>query len=90
MTFKSESVDEFSENFNRNKESIRNFDGCLHLELWQDENQKNIFLTHSHWESEYHLNQYRDSELFKNVWSFTKKLFSERPIAFSSRKIEEV
>jgi len=90
MTFKSESVDDFLENFNRNKELIRNFDGCLHLELWQDENEKNIFLTHSHWESEDHLNQYRDSELFKNVWSFTKKLFSERPIAFSSRKIEEV
>lgn len=90
MTFRSESVDHFLENFDRNKEFIRNSPGCHHLELWQDENDKNIFLTYSHWESEEHLNQYRDSELFKTVWSFTKKLFSEKPIAFSSTKIEEV
>lgn len=90
MTFKPEAIDDFLKNFSVNKQSIRNSPGCHHLELWQDENEKNIFLTYSHWESEEHLNQYRDSELFKTVWAFTKKLFSEKPIAFSSRKIEEV
>lgn len=90
MTFKPDSVSDFLENFEKNKGFIRNSPGCHHLELWQDENEKNIFLTHSHWESEAYLNQYRDSELFKTVWSFTKKLFSEKPIAFSSKKIEEV
>lgn len=90
MTFKPESVGDFLENFEKNKRSIRNFEGCEHLELWQDENIKNIFLTYSYWKSEEHLNQYRDSELFRSVWSFTKKLFSEKPIAFSSEKIEEV
>tara|TARA_R110002020_G_scaffold9795_1_gene38259 strand:- start:3 stop:302 length:300 start_codon:yes stop_codon:yes gene_type:complete len=90
MTFKPEGVAEFLKNFHANKNSIRNSPGCRHLELWQDENDKNIFLTRSHWESEEHLNQYRDSELFKSVWSFTKQLFSEKPIAFSSKKIEEV
>lgn len=90
MTFKAEGVDDFLENFHTNKQSIRNSPGCLHLELWQDENEKNIFLTHSHWESEEHLNQYRDSELFKTVWAFTKAHFSDRAQAFSSKKIEEV
>ncbi|WP_425636040.1 putative quinol monooxygenase [Algoriphagus yeomjeoni] len=90
MTFKPEGVAEFLENFQANKKSIRNSPGCHYLELWQDENEKNIFLTHSHWESEEMLNQYRDSELFKTVWSFTKTLFSEKPLAFSSRKVEEV
>lgn len=90
MTFKPEGVADFLENFHANKESIRNFPGCHHLELWQDENKKNIFLTYSHWESEQRLNQYRDSELFKSVWTFTKVLFSEKPVAFSSRKLEEV
>ncbi|REG90588.1 putative quinol monooxygenase [Algoriphagus antarcticus] len=88
MTFKPEAVEDFLENFHVNKKSIRNFPGCQHLELWQDENEKNIFLTHSHWESEEHLNQYRDSELFKSIWAFTKALFSEKPQAFSSRKLE--
>lgn len=90
MTFKPEAVADFLENFHANKESIRNFPGCQRLEFWQDENEKNIFLTHSHWESEEILNQYRDSELFKSVWSFTKTLFSEKAQAFSSKKMEEV
>lgn len=90
MTFKPEALADFLENFNANKKSIRNSPGCHHLELWQDENDKNIFLTHSHWESEEKLNQYRDSELFKSVWRFTKALFSEKPQAFSSEKLEEV
>lgn len=90
MTFQPERIADFLQNFHANKKSIRNFPGCHHLELWQDENDKNIFLTHSHWESEEKLNQYRDSELFKTVWTFTKSLFSEKPVAFSSKKIEEV
>jgi quinol monooxygenase YgiN len=90
MTFREEAVDAFLENFEANKENIRNFSGCRHLELWQDENHKNIFLTYSHWESEEALNQYRDSELFKSVWSFTKTLFAEKPVAFSSKKLQEL
>ena len=47
-------------------------------------------MTYSHWESESALNQYRDSELFKSVWAFTKTLFSDKPVAFSSKKLQEV
>ena len=90
MTFKPESIPAFLENFEQHKKMIRNFEGCQHLELWQDENQKNIFVTYSHWTDENALNQYRDSELFKSVWSFTKELFSEKPIAFSTKKLQEV
>ncbi len=90
MTFKEDCVADFLENFEKNKVAIRNFPGCEHLELWEDENEKNIFLTFSHWQSEEALNQYRDSELFKTVWSFTKTLFADRPVAFSSKKLQEV
>ena len=90
MTFRQEAVPDFLENFEANKQSIRNFPGCNHLELWQDHHAENIFMTYSHWESEEALNQYRDSELFKSVWSFTKSLFSEKPQAFSSKKLQEV
>ncbi|MCS5491614.1 putative quinol monooxygenase [Algoriphagus limi] len=90
MTFQENQVQAFLKNFESNKKKIRSFPGCHHLELWQDENQKNIFLTYSHWENEEALNKYRDSELFKSVWTYTKSLFSERPIAFSSKKFEEV
>jgi heme-degrading monooxygenase HmoA len=90
MTFKEGSREAFLKNFEENKCSIRNFPGCHHLELWEDENDATIFLTYSHWESEEALNQYRDSELFKKVWSYTKQLFAAKPVAFSSKKIEEV
>jgi heme-degrading monooxygenase HmoA len=90
MTFRPEEVPVFLENFEAHKILIRNFPGCRHLELWQDENQKNIFVTYSHWESEAALNQYRDSQLFKSVWGFTKTLFSEKPQAWSTKKIQEV
>lgn len=90
MTFREEAVNAFLENFEAHKEKIRNFPGCRHLELWQDENHKNIFMTYSHWESEEALNQYRDSELFKSVWYFTKTLFVEKPVVFSSKKIQEL
>lgn len=90
MTFREESVGKFLENFEANKEKIRNFPGCQYLELWQDENIRNIFITYSHWENEESLNQYRDSELFKSVWAVTKPLFSGKPFAFSSKKIVEL
>jgi quinol monooxygenase YgiN len=90
MTFRPEAAAAFLENFEIHKSAIRNFPGCGHLELWQDHNQKNIFVTYSHWESEEALNQYRDSELFKSVWSFTKTLFSEKPQAWSTKKLLEV
>ncbi|SEG41670.1 putative quinol monooxygenase [Algoriphagus boritolerans] len=90
MTFRPEEVPAFLENFEANKKSIRNFPGCEHLELWQDYHSENIFMTYSRWQSEAALNQYRDSELFKSVWSFTKALFSEKPQAFSSKKMQQV
>ena len=90
MTFRPEEAQAFLENFEAHKSLIRNFPGCQHLELWQDQDKKNIFVSYSHWESEMALNQYRDSELFKSVWSFTKTLFSEKPQAWSTKKLQEV
>lgn len=83
LTFKKEKVETFLENFEKNKLKIRNFSGCHHLELWRDTHQPNTFFTYSYWESEEKLDAYRHSEFFKNVWSKTKILFSEKPQAWS-------
>lgn len=88
MTFHEEKVENFLAIFNASKHRIRHFEGCQHLELLQDKNFPNIFSTYSYWESENHLNTYRNSELFKEVWASTKVLFIEKPIAFSSERIE--
>ena len=83
MTFREESTEEFQEIFEASKHKIRAMDGCQYLELLRDINQPNIFMTHSHWNSETDLNNYRDSELFRTTWAKTKVLFAEKPLAFS-------
>ena len=83
MNFQPEKVDAFLENFHRNKEQIRNFKGNTFLELYQDKNNKSVFFTYSIWESEEDLENYRRSELFNEVWTFTKALFNDKPLAGS-------
>jgi len=90
MTFKFEKVPEFLELFNRSKKQIRNFPGCKHLELHEDYTHGNIYATYSIWQDQNALDNYRKSDLFKEVWSQTKVLFEKEPIAFSSKLIEEV
>lgn len=74
MTFKPEKTEEFLEIFRSSKEKIRAFEGCNHVELLQDLHHPNVYSTYSLWDSEEHLNQYRHSSLFGQVWPDTKKL----------------
>ena len=83
MTFQTEKVSEFHQLFIESKELIRNMPGCSHLELLNDINTPEIFFTYSYWNSENDLNNYRNSEVFANVWSRTKVLFSAKPEAWS-------
>lgn len=83
MKFREEETAAFQELFQARKDKIRHFDGCLHLELWQDAKDTAIFFTYSHWESENHLNHYRFSEFFKDTWGRTRALFAEPPQAWS-------
>lgn len=83
MTFQPEKTKEFQQIFNESKHLIRNMKGCSHLELLNDVNEKNIFFTYSYWESVNDLNNYRNSEVFANVWAQTKVLFVAKPEAWS-------
>lgn len=84
LTFKEEFVSEFLNNFEKSKKQIRHFEGCLHLTLLQDKENANTFFTISKWESQEHLESYRNSELFTRIWSKTKPLFASRPKAWST------
>ena len=90
MHFTEAVVDEFLEIFNANKTSIRNFQGCTHLQLLKDSEDPLCFSTLSHWDSQESLDQYRQSELFGKVWGRVKTLFSERSQAFSLKKFIEL
>ena len=83
MTFDPAKVDEFLALFEERKENIRSFEGCNHLELWQDAHSSNIFFTYSMWNSEDNLNHYRFSDFFKDTWARTKALFIKKPQAWS-------
>ena len=86
MTFLPEKTANFLEIFNHSKEKILAFKGCKQIELLNDIHQSNVFFTHSVWENEDHLEQYRQSELFRNTWAKTKVLFQDKPQAWSLEK----
>jgi len=87
MSFAEENIPAFLENFKLMKDQIRNAAGNRLLELYQDKNNKSIFFTYSYWETEDDLENYRKSELFNEVWAFTKKLFNDKPEAWSVDKL---
>lgn len=83
MTFASEHVETFLEQFDETAPQIRAFPGCHHLELWRDIDADGVFTTYSHWEDEESLDTYRQSELFRSTWAEVKPLFAARPRAES-------
>ena len=87
LSFHEENIPQFLENFDSIKEKIRNFEGNRFLELYQDKNNPCIFFTYSYWETEQNLENYRHSALFDEVWTFTKKLFNDKPEAWSVDKL---
>ncbi len=89
MGFKPEEIDAFLDNFKLVKDKIRNYEGCSHLKLVRDTHYTNQFFTYSHWESEAHLNNYRNSTLFREVWANTKNKFSQKPEAWSAKRVCE-
>jgi quinol monooxygenase YgiN len=87
MTFNPEEVQNFINLFNENKTKIAGFEGCMRLELLNDVNSSSIYFTYSYWKDESHLEAYRNSDLFKGVWQATKKLFADKPEAWTVKKV---
>lgn len=90
MGFKPENIEAFLENFKVNKSKIRNFEGCLFLELYRDKTKPNQFFTYSYWEDESALENYRNSDLFKGLWADTKIFFNQKPEAWSVDKLVSI
>ena len=84
MTFAPEKLATFLEVFDHSKELIRDSKGCHELKLLEHSKFNNILYTYSIWESDSDLQEYRKSELFKETWSKTKRLFAAPPEAWST------
>ena len=87
LSFHEEKIPAFLENFELMKEKIRNAPGNRFLELYQDRSNKSVFFTYSYWETEEDLENYRNSELFYDVWTYTKQFFNDKPEAWSVDKL---
>ena len=87
MGFYEDKVGAFLSNFQQVKQDIRNFPGNRFLELYRDRNDPNVFFTYSYWDTEADLENYRKSELFIEVWAYTRKLFSQKAEAWSVDKV---
>lgn len=87
MSFEPSKIEKFLANFDAKKNHIRNFAGCEFLELYRDQQQTNIFFTYSYWNDTKDLENYRQSDLFKDVWAETKILFNDKPEAWSVDKV---
>lgn len=87
MGFQEDKIDAFLDNFEQVKLDIQNFPGNRFLELYRDKNDPTVFFTYSYWETEDDLENYRKSELFTEVWAFTKQLFNKKPEAWSVDKV---
>ncbi len=90
LFFEEDNIITFLTLFENTKQDIRNFDGCEHLQLLRHQEIKHVLYTYSIWKSEHDLNNYRKSVLFRNTWSQTKVLFSERPIVYTLDQIDWV
>ena len=88
LTFHEDKIPAFLSNFEEVKNNIRGFKGNQFLELYQDKNNPCIFFTYSYWENEEALENYRHSDVFKEIWSFTKTLFADKPEAWSVNKLD--
>jgi quinol monooxygenase YgiN len=83
MYFNAQDTNQFKQIFYQNQDAIGNFPGCARVQLLRDNTDVNSYTTLSHWKNVSDLEAYRQSELFKGVWSQVKPLFSARPHAFS-------
>jgi len=88
MEFMPEKVTEFRELFKATRSKIASFEGCTGVQLLNDTQSANVFFTYSNWDSEQHLENYRNSELFKQTWTKTKAMFSGKPQAWSLTNVE--
>ena len=87
MEFQSDKVEAFKSIFKENQSKIIAQQGCYDVQLLQDIHESNIFFTYSKWKSQAHLDQYRKTDFFQEVWAQTKVLFCNKPIAWSVKEI---
>lgn len=87
MAFQPDKTDDFLKLFRDTYSRIRFFEGCSFLELHKDHSEEGVYYTVSRWQSADALENYRQSELFRQTWSITRTYFAGKPMAFSLENV---
>lgn len=87
MTFAEGNEIAFRNIFEAHYDTILSMQGCSHLELFQDIDDPSVFVTYSHWDSVQDLDAYRQTDFFAGVWKKTRKLFKDKAVAFSVKRV---
>ena len=83
-----EKVGQFLKSFDDVKDRIRSFQGCRHMELLTDRENSGVVFTYSTWDGITDLENYRNSELFRNTWLVVKPMFIAKAEAWTVNKYE--
>ena len=87
MTFRPGTEPDFHAVFTASAPVIRSFEGCIEMNVFNDVAAPNVYFTISKWENEEALNNYRNSDFFKDVWAQTKALFANKAEAWSLSQV---
>jgi quinol monooxygenase YgiN len=83
MHFSANYIEDFKSLFSATRGKIAAAEGCIDVQLFQDETNPSLFFTISKWESTADLEKYRNSELFIATWSQVKPNFLSKAEAYS-------
>jgi quinol monooxygenase YgiN len=84
LTIMENSAEDFLKIIDMISKDIVAFPGCRSLQILKAKGNKNIYFSISDWDDEIALNRYRNSEFFRSHWQEQKKLFSDKPEAWST------
>lgn len=89
MKFREDGVETFIALFEKVKFRISGLNDCHSLELVQAFDGQTFF-TISIWENEAALNEYRNSEMFKETWTVVKTLLETKAEAWSTQSLFKI
>lgn len=90
LSFKEEHLDDFLQFYSRVQSQIAAFEGCLEVQAFRDNEQPNVIYTISRWADAACLENYRQSDLFRDIWARVSPWFDEKPQAFSLIPLREL
>lgn len=90
LNIKAPEIQNFKNTFNKNRNKIIGFKGCINVYLLQDKSNESIFFTYSKWENLNSIENYRNSTIFKGIWSTVKPFFNKKAQAWSLDQINRI